>query len=109
MRILILIALALLPVAMLGQAVGTPVPLVVMLTARDSNGLILYHRKAYIFFGPIEEYGVGEQWLPFSDGVGLIRLTHPDGERCNPTQPIVIEKGNSLSDYCRPAMKKEDE
>jgi hypothetical protein len=80
------------------------------MTARDSNGTILYHRNAYVFFGPIEEYGVGEQWLPFSDGVGLTRLMHPDGERCNPVLPIVIEKGSFLTDYCSPVpVRKEEE
>jgi hypothetical protein len=87
---------------MQAQTVGTPVPLVVMLTARDDNGTVLYHRKAYVFFGPIEEYGVGEHYLPFSDGVGIIRLMHEDGERCNPVMPIYQETGDSLSDYCAP-------
>lgn len=76
-------------------------PVVVQLTARDENGVVLYHRTGYLFFTAPLEYGVGDTHLVARDEIIIQRVLREEGERCNPVLPTDIRETCAVTyDYC---------
>lgn len=75
-------------------------PIVVQITARDPlTGETLYTRKAYVFFGPIDN-PLYQYPLVNSTLVSIQRFERPAGERCNPEAQTIVETGNVYFDNC---------
>jgi hypothetical protein len=88
----------------------SPDPIILTLEGRDpETGDVLYIRTAYVFFGPMvpassKNTGMGpfERRLVAWENVQINRGTRSDGERCDESEPYIVEVANYRVNYCAP-------